>query len=132
MGSTLSFVNRVLEGHCRNAAGGGGGLFFLFLSFQFFLLACLLLWHAHQANEGHSMACILQQGSAERLWVASQKFLLVPQLAFQSELDRCPAGSFSPSSSSTQQAVSHAVSPGYSTSELCHPLDQSPTLSMEI
>lgn len=72
------------------------------LFFWFYCALAVLKAGSTQQHEGHSVAPNLQQGSAEWLWVASQKILLVPQLALQWMWDNCPAGSIPANSTNTQ------------------------------
>lgn len=70
----VKFVNSALEEHYSMK-----GRF----SFWFYCtVACLLLRQAAPSNMKDTLTALhLQQGSAECLWVASQKILLEPQLA---------------------------------------------------
>ena len=79
----FSFAKWLNVKFCQSAAGTapkGGVLFLLVL-----VCSCLLALVAcsTQQHEGHSTALTLQQDSAECLWVALQKILLVPLLAPQ-------------------------------------------------
>lgn len=92
---TLLFASWPDTKFCQQSAGrtlqSKRGLFF-----QVLLCSCLpaLMTGSTQQDEGHSMAPNLQQGSAEWLWVASQKILLVPQLSPLWMWDRCQQEAF--------------------------------------